>query len=253
MKRHTIYATSIIIALFLLMSCGGRKESHGDIPDGLKEILEGQDDSDRYGNPLDKAPDSGCTRMKVRNVGAFSKVFNDSNHIHLAEAHKNGIALITDASTAWNNGRGLVEIRSNRLYFVDRLTHSYPFLTPAAAELLEEIGTRFADSLQARGGGAYRPKITSVTRTPMTVGKLRRVNRNATEESAHRHGTTFDISYSKFACDDSTGVRRTFEDLKNLLAEILRDLREEKRCYVKHERKQACFHITAIETNETDL
>ena len=81
-------------------------------------------------------------------------------------------------------------------------------------------------------------------RTPHTVGKLRRVNRNASANSAHSYATTFDIGYSKFACDDSTATRRTFEDLKNLLATIVRDLRNEGRCYVKHERRQACFHIT---------
>ena len=116
---------------------------------------------------------------------------------------------------------------------------------PHAADLLRDICRRFADSLAARGGGAYRPKVTSVLRTPMTVGRLRRVNGNATTESAHQYGTTFDISYSKFVCDDTTATLRTFEDLKNLLAEIIFDLRKQGRCLVKHERRQACFHITA--------
>lgn len=79
----------------------------------------------------------------------------------------------------------------------------------------------------------------------MTVGKLRRVNRNASSESAHSYGTTFDISYSKFICDDPSKPHRTFEDLKNLLAEVVFALRAEGRCLVKHERRQACFHITA--------
>ena len=77
---------------------------------------------------------------------------------------------------------------------------------------------------------------------------MKRVNRNATHASAHQYGTTFDISYLKFICD-SAGVNRTQEDLKNLLAEILHQLRKEGRCYVKHERKQSCFHITVRNTN----
>ena len=81
-------------------------------------------------------------------------------------------------------------------------------------------------------------------RTPLTVAKLRRINRNATSASAHQYGTTFDISYSRFICD-SLSVNRSFEDLKNLLGEILYDLREEGRCYVVFERKQSCFHVTA--------
>lgn len=138
-----------------------------------------------------------------------------------------------------------MEVRSDRYIYVDSLTHSFPFLVPHAASLLDEIGKRFADSLAARGGGTYRPKVTSMLRTPVTVGRLRRVNRNATVESAHQYATTFDISYSKFICDNPADTRRTFEDLKNLLAEIIFDLRSEGRCLVKHERKQACFHITA--------
>ena len=115
---------------------------------------------------------------------------------------------------------------------------------PEAADLLKEIGRRFNDSLQARGGGDYRIKVTSVMRTAATVKRLRRVNRNATEASAHQYATTFDISYSRFICD-SINVNRTFEDLKNLLGEIIYDLREEGRCYIKFERRQSCFHITA--------
>ena len=33
--------------------------------------------------------------------------------------------------------------------------------------------------------------------------------------------------------------------LKAVLGEVLRDLKKQGRCYVKHEVKQACFHITA--------
>ena len=115
---------------------------------------------------------------------------------------------------------------------------------PEASRLLHDIGQAFNDSLQARGGGAYRLKVTSLLRTPATVSRLRRVNRNATGESAHSYGTTFDISYSKFICDNDS-LPRTFEDLKNLLGEVLLRFKQEGRCYVVMERRQACFHITA--------
>ena len=32
--------------------------------------------------------------------------------------------------------------------------------------------------------------------------------------------------------------------LKNVLGEVLRDLRKQNKCYVKYEVKQRCFHIT---------
>jgi hypothetical protein len=43
---------------------------------------------------------------------------------------------------------------------------------------------------------------------------------------------------------DSVNIPRTQADLKALLAEILADLQNNNRCYVKHERRQGCFHIT---------
>lgn len=208
----------------------------------LDELLV--DTANVYEAHLDSAPEYGCVRMRSRRVGSLRKAFNDSNYIHVGEARRLGIDPITDLQSAWEAKRPLVEIVSCREYYVDELTHSYPFLVPEAAGLLSEIGSRFNDSLAARGGGDYRIKVTSVLRTPATVKRLRRINGNATEESAHQFGTTFDISFSKFICD-RPGVNRTFEDLKNLLAEVLDDLRLEGRCYVKYEVKQACFHITA--------
>lgn len=35
------------------------------------------------------------------------------------------------------------------------------------------------------------------------------------------------------------------DTLKLVLAEVLRDLKQADRCYVKYEIKQACFHITS--------
>jgi uncharacterized protein YdiU (UPF0061 family) len=109
--------------------------------------------------------------------------------------------------------------------------------------LLKDIGMAFRDSLKARGGGNYRIKVTSVLRTPALVKQLRRRNRNAVDTSAHLFGTTFDISYLKFICD-SIGVPRTQEDMKNLLGEVVEQMRQQERCFVKFERKQACYHIT---------
>lgn len=202
---------------------------------------------DRYEPLPPPSPDSGCIKLRLRPIGgSLGAVFNDVNDVHLEAACQTGFQPIYNNNDAWYNPHDLVRLRSNRLYFLDSLTHSYPYLTENAALLLEEIGHRFTDTLAARGGGYYRFKVTSVLRTDATVGRLRRVNRNASSNSAHCYGTTFDISYAKFICDDSTGVRRTEEDLKNLLGEVLADLRAHGKCKVKHERRQGCFHITAL-------
>ncbi len=204
---------------------------------------------DDQGNPYEQClpdmPDDGCVKLKINPLGAtLARVFNDSNYVHLGSARALGIKPIGGLNDVWNLRRPVVEIESCEDFYVDELKHSYPYLVPEAAELLHEIGRRFNAELEARGGGSYRIKVTSVLRTPATVAKLRRVNRNATAESTHQYGTTFDISYSKFICDSVT-VNRTQEDLKNLLAEVMHGLRNEGRCFVKYELKQSCFHITS--------
>lgn len=248
MKNIAVIIVSLVLVSLLACSQGGDAPAlvSYDVRDSLARLLAAPDSVNAYAVKPDDAPDSNCSRLRVRQLGGpFGKIFNDSNYRHLAHAVPGGIRPVTGDASAWYDGKGLVLVRSDRYIFVDSLSHSYPYLVPHAAGLLEEIGKRFADSLAARGGGSYRPKVTSLLRTPVTIGRLRRVNGNATVESAHQYATTFDISYSKFICDNPADTRRTFEDLKNLLAEIVFDLRAEGRCLVKHERRQACFHITA--------
>lgn len=243
----------------LMTACGG-----GDAPAGpedeaaslraayaeasLAEILRDGVEN-RYDAHLDSAPDAGCVRLKLRPIGPLRPLFNDSNAVQLAAARAIGIRPVETMADAWRTTRPLLPVRSCAEYYIDELKHSYAFLVPEAAALLHDIGAAFNDSLAARGGGAYRLKVTSLLRTPATVSRLRRVNRNATAESTHTFGTTFDISYSRFICD-SDSLPRTFEDLKNLLGEVLLDMKKQGRCYVKMERRQACFHITARPTTQ---
>ncbi|MCM1290891.1 MAG: DUF5715 family protein [Prevotella sp.] len=182
-------------------------------------------------------------RIHVNNLGNLAELFNDSNKYQYEYAERLGITPITGIKDAYHTSRPLVEISTNPFYVVDPLTHSVPFLVPEAAILLRDIGRNFIDSLGHRGADGYRIIVTSVLRTPQSVKSLRRINRNATDSSTHKFGTTFDITYSRFACADSS---RTIHDgdLKNLLAEVLNDLRQQKRCMVKFERKSPCFHIT---------
>lgn len=187
-------------------------------------------------------------RIHINSVGRLADVFNDSNKYQYAWAERVGIQPITNLNGALRTSRPLVYITSCEAYGVDELTHSLPYLVPEAADLLETIGYNFIDSLRRRGADGYKVKVTSLLRTPSTVKKLRRVNKNATDSSTHQFGTTFDLSWSKFVCADST---RTIDegDLKNLLAEVLLDLRLQNRCMVKFERKTACFHITVTPQN----
>ncbi len=241
-----------LFLLFAVYGCGADTQKHG-VSEPFEVALNGTGEANSYAIKPADAPDAGCTRLKINGIGGtLGRVFADLNADHLAYAVPQGIKPVEDLASAWRNGSGLVRVESDSCIYIDSLTHSYPYLTHSAAELLHEIGRRFRDTLQARGGGDYRIKVTSLLRTNSSVAKLRRVNRNATGESAHVYATTFDISHSKFICDNPAGVRRTFEDLKNLLAEVVNDLRNEGRCLVKHERRQACLHITAIAEEKSD-
>lgn len=233
----------------------------GDSVEGAGSVAFTADDSvvsvlllDRPGRDfnvhLGEMPDGG-RRLRYRPVPSVGRLFNDSNYLQLQAATAVGLNPVATLRDAWRLRRPVVKVRSCGDYFVDTLTHSLPFLVPEAETLLRDIGRQFRDSLAARGGGDYRIKVTSLLRTPMTIARLRRRNRNAVDSSAHQYGTTFDISYMKFICD-SKKVPRTQSDLKGLLTEILADMRDSGRCYVKYERKQSCFHITVRGENGSD-
>ena len=183
-------------------------------------------------------------RIRINRLGPLREVFNDSNYRQYAFAEQLGIAPIHTLNDAYNTRRPLVRIESGRHYTVDSLTHSMPYLVPEAARLLDDVGKAFIDSLASRGADGYKIIVTSMLRSPYSVKRLRRVNRNATDSSTHQMGTTFDLSWRRFDCADTTRTINE-EDLKNLLAEVLYDLRSRGRCLVKYERHTACFHITA--------
>lgn len=92
----------------------------------------------------------------------------------------------------------LTHITDNEFYVVDSLTHSIPYLVPRASALLDTIGSNFLDSLAAKGLNPNQVIITSVLRTENDVKRLRRRNGNASANSAHCFGATFDVSWKRF-------------------------------------------------------
>ena len=114
--------------------------------------------------------------------------------------------------------------------------------------LPQDIGQAFFDSLYVKGVPLHKIIVTSVLRSQEDVAKLRRRNGNATENSCHLYGTTFDICYNRYKTvenPDGPPRREVRNDtLKWVLSEVLRDMREEGRCYIKYEVKQGCFHMT---------
>lgn len=180
--------------------------------------------------------------------GSYNRDFNDLNKVHLEAARKIGIEPVASREEAEHASRKMVEVRTNEYYEVEELTHSIPFLVPEAADLLEDIGRNFQDSLRNLNASLYKIKVTSVTRTVADVKSLRKRNTNSSLNSAHQYGTTFDVSWARYTKVDEEDTLNIDRDrLKMVLAMVLRDLRRADRCYVKHERRQGCFHITARE------
>lgn len=172
----------------------------------------------------------------------FQRTFNDMNGKHLAAARELGIEPLAGAEEIGDASRRLRKVESCRWYEVDKLTHSVPYLVAEAEELLETIGENFRDSLESKGLPDYRIIVTSVLRTDESVAKLRKGNINASANSAHVYGTTFDIAYARYA--QESRYETTRDKLKTVLAEVLQDLRKAERCYVRYEYKQGCFHVT---------
>lgn len=185
----------------------------------------------------------------IRGVISYKRSFPDLNDKHLSVAQSIGISPLANREEAESMKEELTHITDNEFYSVDSLTHSTPYLVPRASELLDTIGANFLDSLTAKGLNPNQVVVTSVLRTVDDVKRLRRRNGNASENSAHFYGATFDVSWKRFKkVEDADG--RPLQDvssdtLKLVLSEVLRDLRESEKCYIKYELKQGCFHITA--------
>lgn len=183
-----------------------------------------------------------CIPVINPNAIQYGKEFNDVNDTQLEVARKNGLRhpeLVTDPTLCDE----LLPIVSNDLYVVDSMTYSKPYLVPDAVMLLQYIGLRFQELARAyKPDHHYRFIVTSALRSQDDVERLRRRNRNATETSCHCYGTTIDITWMRFRDENGEDIDDLM--LKNLVAQTLAELRYEGLCYVKYERRQACFHLT---------
>ena len=185
----------------------------------------------------------------IRGVVSYKRSFPDLNDKHLEVAKAVGIRPLEDREEAESMKEKLTHITDNEFYVVDSLTHSIPYLVPRASALLDTIGSNFLDSLAAKGLNPNQVIVTSVLRTQSDVKRLRRRNGNASANSAHCFGATFDVSWKRFKKvedEDGSPLQDVGSDtLKLVLSEVLRDLRQAEKCYIKYELKQGCFHITA--------
>ena len=177
----------------------------------------------------------------IRSVPDYKAAFPDSQAVQIVAAEHWGVKPVQNRADAEHRKKELVYVGESPYYHVDRLSNSIPYLVPRAAVLLQDIGQAFYDSLYNKGVPFNQLIVTSVLRTMDDVAKLQRHNQNATDRSCHLFGTTVDICYNRYHA-----VTQPVRDdsLKYILSEVLRDKRQEGRCYVKYEVKQGCFHMT---------
>ena len=162
---------------------------------------------------------------RILSVPNYKKAFPDSQSVQIVAAERWGVRPVQNREDAEKRKKELVYIGESPYWHVDRLSSSIPYLVPRAALLLQDIGQAFYDRLRSKDD----------------VARLQRHNQNATERSCHLFGTTFDICYNRYH-----PIERPVRDdtLKWVLSEVLRDKRDEGRCYIKYEVKQGCFHMT---------
>ena len=213
-------------------------------------------------NPIDKCLSDSIEKVvsapvlkvdkshhRVLGVHSYEECFPDVQDVQIVAARRWGVGPVQNRLAAERRKQDLVYVGANPYYRIDKsMSQSIPYLVPRASELLQQIGKNFIDSLYVKNVPLHRIIVSSVLRTEDDVARLRQFNGNASDQSCHRFGTTFDIKYVFYdpvhPADGSPCVYVSDAILKPVLAEVLRDLRQQGRCYVKHERKQSCFHIT---------
>lgn len=185
---------------------------------------------------------------RINSVPSYQNCFPDLQEVQIRAARKWGVSPVRNRAEAERRKSELVYVGASPYFTIDPgMQSSIPYLVPRAADLLQDIGRAYFDSLHVKGVPLHRVLVSSVLRTEEDVVKLMRKNGNASDQSCHRFGTTFDIAYNRYNTVCPPGEQRravTNDTLKWVLSEVLRDYREAGRCYVKYETKQGCFHIT---------
>ena len=138
-------------------------------------------------------------RHRIRSVPSYHQCFPDVQDVQFPAALANGVRPVQDRAEAELRKKELLYVGANPYYCMDAsMSRSIPYLVPKASHLLQHIGRRFLDSLAVKQIPLHTIIVTSVLRTEEDVRRLRRINGNASEQSCHRFGTTFDISYNRY-------------------------------------------------------
>lgn len=136
----------------------------------------------------------------------------------------------------------LVPLKPSKYFTIDTLFHSFAVVRPQVKDFLNQLGANLQHKLKNTPYEKVQFTVTSAFRTESTVRRLMRKNKNAIKNSAHLHGTTIDISYKTFFMDNKQLSDSEAKYIKETLSQILFKMREKKKCWVKFEYFQTCYH-----------
>jgi Family of unknown function (DUF5715) len=196
------------------------------------------------GKPLSAYFSIRCIDYKQQE---FNRKLNDKIVDYLEAAKLKGITPCKDDNDLRkriSEGR-LVKVSSGKSYIIEKMTFSYPFITGESKMLLDEIARRFSEKCAQNGLNGVKFYVTSMTRRIDNVKSLRRHNGNASQNSPHLFGNTFDLSYKRFVARKWVLTNCDKKFLKEALAEVIWQLRTENRCWATHEKMQSCYHVVA--------
>jgi hypothetical protein len=189
--------------------------------------------------------------IKVRCIdykqGSYSRKLNNKIPDYIAYSSLSGIKKCKDEAEIKervDQGK-LVEMQSGTGFIIEEMSHSYPYLTKESRDLLVEIGKRFRDKISDTRLKGSRIKITSMTRTTEKLKRLRVINSNTSVNSPHLYGNAFDISYLRFSTRKLFLTYCDKKFLKEALAQVIWQLREEKKCWATYEIQQNCYHLVS--------
>ena len=247
-KALLILLTPFLLGFLLGFLVGGgcsrkekapKKEKTSVVTDSLSTDLPSEDDVDGTGES------SGREIIYYTKLMSYGQVFNDVNDVHVEKAKAVGLRKIPDKRDDIDFTR-LVKVEDSDYLVIDDLRYSVPYLTKAAAAELDRISRAFHDSLTRKQFPVYKLVCSSILRTEEDVARLKKSgNPNASDNSSHCYGTTFDITYTRYWRDEETDEFMQPYELTKVLAEVLRDEKDAGRILVKYERKEHCFHITS--------
>lgn len=187
------------------------------------------------------------TKCRSYHQVVYSKKLSDRLVDYYELSQKNGIQACKNFGDIQKLiiQRKLFKARSNRLFVVADMKDSYPYSTRASRKLLRDIGRRFDKKITEYGLQGSRFIVTSMTRTTDNVRDLKKINGNVSDNSPHMNGNAFDISYAHFSLKKLVVTSCDEWYLKEALAEVITEMRKEKRCWATYEKNQGCFHIVS--------